>query len=39
MSPTLLLELRAGFYERMSGLGQRFLLERTGDKWDTTATW
>jgi len=34
MSPSLLLELRAGFDERMSSLGQRFRLDRTGDEWD-----
>src|SRR5881394_516010 len=34
MSPSLLLELRAGFDERLSSLGQRFKLDRTGDEWD-----
>ena len=34
MSPALLLELRAGFDERMSSLGQRFKSERTSDEWD-----
>lgn len=34
MSPSLLLELRAGFDERLSSLGQRFRHEKTGEEWD-----
>lgn len=34
MSPSMLLELRAGFDERIAELGQRFRLDKTGQEWD-----
>ncbi len=34
MNPQALIELRAGFDERINELGQRFQLARTGDEFD-----